>query len=340
MNRVWKSIQKSLDRSIWFRILLGLIIAYLALLIFDWFELVSSDIDVCEPKLSLNCFTKKLIGILTIDNLESFSLLLVATLYVIESRQRRRQSQYESWQVIDAAVGVETSYARFKALQDLNSDGVSLRGIDMPSVDLEGINLAGADLRDADLRGVSLKGANLRSANLQGANFSKDDDKKTASLENADLTNANLASANIEGVNFTGASLDYINLENTKIDNQTQLPTKQMLVWKIINQSHRIRNLRRADLEKTNLSNADFSGMDLRRASFRGAILKNANLYKAKIIDTDFTNADLSGAKTRKEKSFYIGTRPQTLSSWMRGKINNHSLSERFIERSPRSRKD
>jgi uncharacterized protein YjbI with pentapeptide repeats len=142
---------------------------------------------------------------------EGFSILVAVFLFFLETPERDKQAHYEAWKVIDSAYGLKTSYARFQALQDLNDDGVSLRGFNAPEADLKGINLAGADLTNAYLSGADLSFANLANANLSYANLAETN-LNNANLTNAQLTGANLAyssliEANLPDVDFVGANI-------------------------------------------------------------------------------------------------------------------------------------
>jgi BTB/POZ domain-containing protein KCTD9 len=145
-------------------------------------------------------FTRKALKVV-FENAESIAIVAAVVLYFKEAPDRKAQKHYEAWQVIDsaAAANVPTSYARFKALQDLNEDGVSLKGLYTPGADLQRINLSGADLSDADLSNADLKNAKFSGANLYGANLIKaklhDADLRGTILSGADLTSAYIISA-------------------------------------------------------------------------------------------------------------------------------------------------
>lgn len=291
-------IQKMIERSVVFRVLLAILFAYIVLLALKWIEYVATSL-VCEEGTSIRCFIKELLSILNTGNIEGFSILLVALLYIIENRQRKRKLHYETWQVIDAASGVETSYARFQAMQDLNKDGVSMRSIDVPDGDLENINLQGADLEFADLRGTNLRNANLSNANLRNARLDISPNHKKTNLENANLQGANLQGANISGANLHNANLQQARLHNTIIESEGEraiLPTKWEKVWIIVNETKSIRSLRRNDLSNADLSSVDFTGIDLRQANMQGCNLSNSNLSRSRIIALNLLDANLSGA--------------------------------------------
>jgi hypothetical protein len=141
IQQVQRPFLKWFDRLIlsqlWSRILFASVAAYLMMFFFRWVDVLAGrDTLLCSVQnLSLECLAVELTSIMTLENLQNYSVLLIAILYVLEGSDRKRQSHYEAWQILDAAVDVETSYARFKALQDLNKDGISLRGIDLPGAD-------------------------------------------------------------------------------------------------------------------------------------------------------------------------------------------------------------
>lgn len=128
-----QSILRRLDRSLPFRILLSFVVAYLVLFTVDQMSQRFPRRQVCY---SISSCLMEFASLITVDNVESFGILVVATLYVIESRDRRKRRQYEAWQVIDnaAAAGVPTSYAlietHFKRADDFR--GANLEGTIMP----------------------------------------------------------------------------------------------------------------------------------------------------------------------------------------------------------------
>jgi uncharacterized protein YjbI with pentapeptide repeats len=158
----------------------------------------------------------------------------------------------------------------------------------------------GRIMRGADLSGADLRGADLRSANLSSANLSR-----------ADLSRANLRSADLRSADLSGAYLSGAYLSGARINAQTKIDSKWRLVWEIVNQGARKRdligidlsganlssaNLSGADLSRANLSGADLSGADLRGANLRGANLRGANLRSADLSDADLRGAILNGA--------------------------------------------
>ncbi|NEP00399.1 MAG: pentapeptide repeat-containing protein [Symploca sp. SIO2E9] len=241
------------------RVALALTTAFLTLLGLTLLEQQTTgdqDKKVCLPQEEfLSCSEKQLLLVLKVDNLEGFSILFGVSFYVLESLERRKRTIYEAWQIVDNAAGarVPTSPARVKALEDLNSYGVSMRGLDAPKSDLIEINLANAKLHQATLNEAELTGANLTGADLNQANLIRAD-LKVANLSEALLIRAKLSKANLSGANLSNADL-------------------------------RLSHLDGANLSEANLSGANLSGANLKLSNLSGANLSGANLSGANLED-------------------------------------------------------
>lgn len=196
---------------------------------------------------------------------EGFSILVAVWLFFLEAPEREKQAHYEAWKTIDAAHGLKTSYARCQALQDLNSDLISLKGLNAPEADLRGINLAGADLSYAFLTGADLSNANLSNANLSNAN-----------LVEANLNNANLSNTNLTGVNLTHADLIEANLQNVDFVGA---------------------NLLGVNFIRANLSHAYFGDVNLNKSCFTDANLKQAKFFGIE----NLSNEQVKSAKNWRE---------------------------------------
>jgi len=139
----------------------------------------------------------------------------------MQAENQRKAKHYQAWQVINTAQGKTGSGGRIDALQDLNSDGISLVGVDvskawLPSVNLENANLylanfAGATLDKADLSAANLLSADLSHAALVEANLAG------ASLVWAKLNEANLPNANLSGADFHEADLSFARLDGANL---------------------------------------------------------------------------------------------------------------------------
>ncbi len=116
------------------------------------------------------------------------------------------------------------------------------------------------DLSEANLRGVNLNGANLYKADLTFADLSRADLSR-ANLRDATLSEATLNWANLSRVDLTFADLTTANFRGA--------------------------NLSGAGLSEANLNWADLSG----------ATLSDVNLEAATLVETNFTDAILTGCQ-------------------------------------------
>lgn len=135
--------------------------------------------------------------------------------------------------------------------------------------------LSAVDLSRANLSGANLSGANLGRANLRGANLRKSD-LSGAKLIGAKLVDANLSEARITDANLTGADLSHADIRNADLHNV---------------------NLRWAKLHKARLNGAHLKTANLSAANLSQADLTDANLRSALLIETNFSQAKLTGCK-------------------------------------------
>jgi uncharacterized protein YjbI with pentapeptide repeats len=154
-----------------------------------------------------------------LEHLGTFSVLIAVIFYFADSGNRLKQKHYQAWQVINTAQGKGGSGGRIEAMQELNSDHVSLIGVDAAGAFLRGIHLERAqlercDLHDADLRNGDLEFAKLSDSNLQSANFRQADltgaDLRLAEMQDTDLNQANLNQANLANVDLSRADLRFV----------------------------------------------------------------------------------------------------------------------------------
>jgi hemoglobin-like flavoprotein/uncharacterized protein YjbI with pentapeptide repeats len=193
-----------------------------------------------------------------LESADALSLVVALVLFIKEAPERRKQFHYQAWSTVDAAHGVKVSYARILALQDLNADGVSLRGLDNPGAELVEINLSKANLSAANLSETDLSKANLSYANLDNANLSQ------AKLSGANLSHAKLGFARLGQANLSSANLSSANLICADLSN--------------------------ANMSGANLKNASLSG-----ANLDGAYLSGANLKGAKVSIFELSGAFIEG---------------------------------------------
>lgn len=162
-----------------------------------------------------------------LDKADTIAIVAAAVLFYKEAPSRKKQRRYESWQVIDSAAGIDISYARYQALEDLNNDGASLKGLRASNAYLQGIDLNSAILSEAILAGANLQEANLQKARLEEAclcNATLSDaqlqgaDLYVAKLFGAKLDGAMLGEANLTGAFLEGANLAFANLDKTDLE--------------------------------------------------------------------------------------------------------------------------
>lgn len=162
-----------------------------------------------------------------LEKAETIAIVSAAVLFYKEAPSRKKQRRYESWQVVDSAAGIDISYARYQALEDLNSDGASLKGLRASNAYLQGINLNYAILSEAILAGANLQDAKLQKARLEEACLCnailldallQESDLYQANLTKADLTGAILKGAILTGALLEGANLAYANLDKADLE--------------------------------------------------------------------------------------------------------------------------
>lgn len=234
---------------------------------------VDQEINLSWPPLPSDIASK--IYIVLIDKIEAIAIFTAVVQYLKDAPDRKDRKHYEAWQVIDNAKGVETSYARYKALQDLNDDDVSMQGLDAPRADLEGIQLVEADLRGASLPRANLAKADLRGANLAGADLSEAN-LSEAILCGANLSEAILCGANLSNADFRGETLYLSTFKGTNFCPVPPAPTpigEKLFYSFLLNTEFRGRNITGADLTKTDLRGANLYG-----TKFEGAIFCDTKL--------------------------------------------------------------
>lgn len=149
------------------------------------------------------------------------SVVVAVVFYFMEADDRTRERHYRAWELVNSARGSTGDGGRKSALEELNSDHVSLAAAPLDDAWLQGIQLPKADLTYVHLKGATLIEANLRGANLSGA------DLRGAMLTGADLSGANLFGADLRGAaiyatNLTGADLRGANLHEVIADDSLE----------------------------------------------------------------------------------------------------------------------
>lgn len=227
--------------------------------------------------------------------LASLSLITGAVGYFLDADERKKQTHYQAWGVINSAVGREAESGRKAAIEDLWADRVSLTGLDIHRAVIPELNLSPqcylAEIqftkivcdRASWFPLVRLIGANLLFANLQGAR-----------LWEANLEEINLAAANLQGANLWSANLEKANLRSSNLKgailNLANLKGAALLDTNLEGSS-----LLKANLEGASLLNSNLVGVNLGGANLQGAYLSQANLSKANLGGVNLKDATLGG---------------------------------------------
>ncbi len=251
--------------------------------------------------------------------LGTFESISIVTALVIYVRRGKKQSHYEAWQVIDAAQGLEISYARIKALENLAKDRVSLKGLSFPKANLEQISLIDTNLKEANFQGAKLQEANLKGsafelAQFQGANLFNANLQETffllTQLQRANLSSANLQDADMQGVNLLEANLQRANLQGAYL----------------------LGNLQGVDFQEANLQGTILEGAYLQDANFKAANLKNANFREANLQGVNFQDANLQGVNFQNAKGLNP-TQIQMARYWEQARYSEAFLCQLGLER-------
>ncbi|WP_319419507.1 pentapeptide repeat-containing protein [Pleurocapsa sp. FMAR1] len=176
-----------------------------------------------------------------------------------------------------------------------NFSQIKIRLGELANQDLSNINLSDASLSQVSLVGCNLSNANLSKANLPGSN----------------LEGVNLSDADMSQTNFcVGESKDYAqimtSIENSWTGIWKNLPTetatqaKEQMYAQMSQQLPEFLfpvSLKRANLERANLTQADLRRTYLNDANLQGTDLTNANLSEADLRNANLSNANLTGVK-------------------------------------------
>jgi len=207
-----------LDRSFGFRVLIAAIMAFALLSLVNRFD----NCNGADPR--ENCLTSNFLDVISIGNVESFSIVTAGFIYILEAGRRKEKEHHEQLTLLLAQqeAGVKYSLGRIRAMEDLSSDGIWQDDFDLQGTNLEGLripfsrwrgcNFANTVLRKANLQGSDLKGANFTEADLSGANLTG------ADLSQANFTRAILTNADLRGAILTGAVFQEADLSETSLD--------------------------------------------------------------------------------------------------------------------------
>jgi len=244
-------------------------------------------------------------------------------------------------------------------LQGIKLEGAYLEGANLSGANLENSNLNGANLEGANLCGANLENSNFSGANLKNADLSKACLIK-ATLNHSDLCNANLSGVKAMTAEFlksdlTGASLKNADFSATDMRDsklvEADLTCTDFMGANLFNTNMgkaiiKDANFLRAVVdsttftditidqlksfnkkpgsilfEKSNYKDADFTKMDLSRASFKkcnlvgiridGSTLidgfKNASFAESDLSNTDFRNIVIKKGESMGGRGEYSG---------------------------------
>lgn len=159
-----------------------------------------------------------------------------------------------------------------------------LTGANMTSVTGENLQAQGADLSQAILRQANLEDSNLSGAKFVGAN----------------LTQARFDSSILLGADFTGA-----NITDTRFNRTTTKGFTAQQLYQTA--SYANRQLGAISLSQNDLTNWDFTGQSMPRASFVATNLTNAIFEDSDISAADFSQSNLTPAQLYQTASYKNG---------------------------------
>lgn len=167
-EKAWLSIQK-VTASIWRNIphLLGGAAFILLIPILHFW--LNDEINFNEQKITYENISKFLE--VSLDNIGDIAIVFGVFLFLNDIKAGRESRHLDLQKMIEDSQEKRTSFTRYKALEKLNSDGISLRRVDLRNADLKEINLKeanliGADLTEADLSDSKLVGADISNSIL------------------------------------------------------------------------------------------------------------------------------------------------------------------------------
>ena len=176
-------------------------------------------------------------------------------------------------------------------LTGLDLSGCCLAGIDLYQAMLEDVNFSRADLSQADLTGAILTGADLTGAVMSESRLSRVSASR-AIFTGADLSGANLSAGDFTGADMSQARLIQADLSGGRFNDALIVEINGMGV-KAPKADFSGAQVRKASFVKAEMPGALFSGAGLNSASFSETILTEARFDRAKGEGALFQNADL-----------------------------------------------
>jgi uncharacterized protein YjbI with pentapeptide repeats len=171
----------------------------------------------------------------------------------------------------------------------------SLVGADLSGSDLRYRNLSGYDLRNTNLTNTNLTGANLNEANLSGVTFGY----TVRMTKDAKFTNANFSNAIfgdnllMEGADFSDADFSGATAGQNVTFNLSNFSGVDFRTAGFVASS--MPAITGSDLTNANFSGMDLSGMVIQTDVVTNTDFSNANLSGSWLSMTNLTDANLSG---------------------------------------------
>lgn len=190
--------QLLLDRSFGFRVLIAASLSFVLLSLVNRF-------DNCHgAEAREECLTSNYLDVISIGNVESFSILTAGLVYILEAGRRKEQDHHEQLGLLLMLreAGIAVSLGRIRIVEDPAADGLWQDDFDLQATNLEGVRIPFSRWRGGNFANTVLRNANLKSSDLIGANFTG------AILTNTDLTGAILNGAVFQDADLRGSSLD------------------------------------------------------------------------------------------------------------------------------------
>ncbi len=202
-----------LDSSFGFRVLIAALLSFGLLAAVNRFE------NCHDPSSRPDCLTSDFLDIISIGNVESFSIVTAAIVYLLEAAKRKEKEHNEMFELLlsQREAIATNSLGRLRALENLSAAGLWQDDFDLSGVNLEGLripfsrwrgaNFSNSVLRQADLHGADLVGADFSHSDLSGADL-RGADLREATFSGARLTQADLRGATLDGADFRTSELD------------------------------------------------------------------------------------------------------------------------------------
>jgi uncharacterized protein YjbI with pentapeptide repeats len=198
-------------------------------------------------------------------------------------------------------------------------------------VDLGGSNLSNADLRNVQVVDSILLRATMVNVDLRNSVLTQSE-LMEIDFTSSDLVGANLGRANVEGTNFTGCDLLEANFRLARYSGSTSWPNlfdkttiealgpnTQLEHFLFPNGfvAHGVQlqgaNLYKARLIEVDFSNGNLEGVNLSETDLSGVNLSGVNLSEADLSKSNLSGADLSNTTLRLSSLYHLQNCPESL---------------------------